>query len=58
MNPTEIIATISSVGFPIVVAWYLLTKLKDTIDKNTEANNKISIVLAKICEHLNIPNDK
>ncbi len=55
MEFSQIITAVGSVGFPIVVAWYLLTKMKDTIEKNTESNSKISQVLAKICEHLNIP---
>lgn len=49
------LSLIGSLGFPIVVAWYLLTKLKDAIDKNTASNNAIINVLSKICEKLNIP---
>jgi len=54
MNIDQIATLIGSVGFPIVVAWYLLTKLKQSLDANTESNKQISIVLAKICERLNI----
>lgn len=50
-----ILTAVGSVGFPIVITWYLLTKMRDTIDKNTVSNEKISIILAKICEKLNIP---
>ena len=44
----DLFTAIPSVGFPIVVAWYLLTRiekgqgdLKESIDKNTAATNKL-----------------
>lgn len=41
MMTSEIISLISSVGFPIVVAWYLLTKMTKTIESNTKSNNAV-----------------
>lgn len=49
-----IVQLIGSLGFPIAACIWLATVFKKSIDANTESNNKISIVLAKICEHLNI----
>lgn len=36
LTMTEIINVISTVGFPIVVAMYSLTRLEKTIEKNTQ----------------------
>lgn len=58
MDLNVIIPLISSVGFPIIVAWYLLTKtipeLRKSLDSNTTVMRKIGETLSKICEHLNI----
>jgi hypothetical protein len=52
----SIVSTISAVGFPIVVAWYCLTKLADRLEANTKSNQAITQVLDKICNKLNIDN--
>lgn len=54
MDLAQGLGLIGSLGFPIVVAWYLLTQMKKSIDANTESNKNITLVLAKICEKLNI----
>jgi len=58
MNPDSIVQTVASVGFPIVVAWYLLTQLKSTLDKNTASNVALHELLAKICTKLGISDEE
>lgn len=49
-----ILSLIGSVGFPIVIAWYLLTTLNKTIKENTESNQAMRNTLTKICAKLDI----
>ncbi len=53
MTIGEIASLVSSVGFPIVVAWYLLTRMDKTMKNNTDAINGLHVTLARICEKLN-----
>lgn len=50
MPTSEIVALIGSIGFPIVVAWYCLTKLNKTMEENTKAINALTQVVTKLCE--------
>lgn len=55
MTLEQIVSLVGSLGFPIVVAWYLLTQMKRAIDANTKANENIALVMTRICEKLGIP---
>jgi len=52
---TQWITLVGTVGFPAVVAWYCLTTLNKTVQANTATMTEMRQVLAKICEHLNLP---
>lgn len=45
-----IITIIGSLGFPIVVAWFLLTKFNKSIEANTKAIVKLEQTLAEVCK--------
>lgn len=48
MSELEIVSTfISTVGFPIAVAFYTLFRLEKTIKENTKAINDLRVSLAK-----------
>ena len=53
-NMVELTSLITGVGFPIAVAVYLLVFMRGTLDKLTNAIDKNSNILSKICEKLNI----
>ena len=54
MTVEQIAALVGSLGFPIVISWYLLTTFKRSLDANTASNQAIKEVLAHICDKLNI----
>ena len=47
MMMDEIVNLITNVGFPIVIALYVLFRLEGTLKKNTEAINKILAIIVK-----------
>jgi hypothetical protein len=52
VNTTEIVSLVSSVGFPIVVAWYFMTKLNRAMEENTRALQSLQNALAKLCDKI------
>jgi len=50
MSFDAIVTLISSVGFPIAVALYLLTTFNKSIKEQTEATIKLTEVIQKLCE--------
>lgn len=50
----EAVNLVSNVGFPIVVALYLLIRFEPLISKNTEAINKLGDIVEKLCIISNI----
>ena len=57
MDYEQILSLVGSVGFPIVIAWYLLTTLTKTIKENTQSNQAMGVLLTKICTKLDIDNN-
>lgn len=56
---TETIFTIvGSLGFPIVVAWFLLTRMQKTMDANTRAIEKLEETLSEVCKAVYTSKDK
>jgi len=53
MEMTEIAQFIGSYGFPIAVAWYLLTKIKTSIENNTTAITSLQAIIVQMCDKLN-----
>ena len=43
----ELVNMISTVGFPIVLCFYLVVKFEKTLDKNTEAINNICEIIKR-----------
>lgn len=41
---------ISSLGFPIAVAWYMMTKMNSTMEKMTESLNNLTGLINSIKE--------
>lgn len=64
MDINGVLQGISTVGFPIVICLLLLWYIKDNSEKHkeetlafTEALNKNTIVLQKVCDRLNVESE-
>lgn len=55
---TSIISAIGSLGFPIVVAWYLLTRVNESVKANTKALGKLEEAISELCKNLYSSKDK
>lgn len=42
-------SAIGSLGFPIFVAWYLLTYLRKSLDANTKAIIRMNDLIERLC---------
>lgn len=52
MELAEIIGTISQVGFPIAACIYMMVVNNKTVEKNTEATNKMISVMETVLARL------
>lgn len=64
MDFTTVLQSVSTVGFPIVMCFILVWYIKDTNEKHkeetkqfTEALNKNTLVLQKLCDKLDLETD-
>ncbi len=48
-----VLTAIGSVGFPILVAWYVLTRMEKSLKEISAALTELRDVLTKVCERLN-----
>ena len=53
MELAEIMQYVSSVGFPIACCVYMMTVNNKTVQKNTEATNKMTSVMEAVLARLN-----
>jgi hypothetical protein len=54
MTETQIFSMIGSLGFPIAVTIFLLIKFDKTISSLKDVISTNNVIIAKLCEHLNI----
>lgn len=54
MDEQSILNLVGALGFPIVVASYLLITLNKTIKEFTASNEAIKVVLTKVCLKLGV----
>lgn len=58
MAEFDILQAVGAVGFPIVAFLLVYIKSDETIKNNTQAINNNNVILARICEKLNLSNLK
>jgi hypothetical protein len=58
MTEQTIFQLIGSYGFPIAVSIYLLVYMRRSLDALKDVISKNTETMAKICEHLNVKEDK